>query len=853
MRESQVENRFTRIALDLQEAISVGLAPSDATEQAEREARRVAPAEGKGVPVSTATTPYPKARAAQGRAPMAPEPVRWQRAHHALIASPSRDEILSRWGLTRAEAKAAELGLEDGALAIPFFAPGGQTLLGVKLRNLAATHEDKNRFCWAGHGKSPTLYTPPGALDGDEVWLAEGPLKALALSRIIGRPVAALASGAKVGIPTDGRALLDRKRVVYVGDPDAEGRLVPQLLARQLGGVVTGLRTTAFPPDGVADINDALVAAVKEGDQGLATLREQVLAGIEKAEDLTGAEADREESEDGPEEACEQRPTQADLLLQIAGRAILFHDEQEEGCAVFPVRGCLATARTGDRLFRRWLLHQFYNKTGRAPNAEAVTRALKTIEARAVFEGETVCLGLRVTTRDGAFYYDLADETWSAIQITPRGWRLVPSARLFRRGANTAPQVRPVAGGDVGAVLDFVSLKNEDDRMLFIIYLIGCLIPDIPHTIPVISGPQGATKSTHCRVIRRLVDPAVEELLSLPNDHNELALLLAKNYVSAFDNLDGLQPWQSDLLSRAATGGGITKRTLYTDEGETILRFRRCVVLNGINAAATRPDLLDRSLPFTLERVPPERRREEREFWQVFEAARPRIFGGMLDTLSKTMGIYPDVVLRGLPRMADWCRWGYAIAEALGLGGETFLSVYSRAIGQSNEAALQAHPVGAAVTFLMQCQSEWSGTPAELLGALDLVAVEHRIDTKARSWPKGAHILSRRLAEVGSNLQDAGIVVETGRGDSRVVTIRKVPERSVGSDGATGSRGKRDHSAVATPDATESGHASSDGGRNGGSDGPITSREKTVSSGSARSSDATDATFPPLSGDAVEV
>jgi hypothetical protein len=805
------------------------------------------------VPVSTPTTGYPKVRAGKGRAPMASDPVRWQRAHHALIASPSRDEILSRWGLTRAEAEAAQLGLEDGALAIPFFAPGGNTLLGVKLRKLAGAHEDQDRFRWAEPGRAPALYTPPGALDGDEVWLAEGPLKALALSRIIGRPAAALANGAHVGVPVDGRALLQEKRICYVGDPDAEGRLVPYLLARQLGGMVTGLRTTAFPPDGVADINDALVAAVKEGDQGLATLREQVLAGIEKAEDLTGAEANKEKSKDGPEEKREQKPTQADGLLKIAGKGTLFRDEQEEGCATFPVGGCLATARIRDRLFRRWLLHQFYNKTGRAPNAEAVTSALRTIEARAVFEGETVCLGLRVTGRDGAFYYDLADETWSAIQITPRGWRPVSSAGLFRRGANTAPQVRPVAGGNVSAVLDFVNLKNEDDRMLFLIYLIGCLIPDIPHTIPVISGPQGATKSTTCRVIRRLVDPAVEELLSLPNVHNELALLLAKNYVSAFDNLDGLQPWQSDLLSRAATGGGITKRTLYTDEGETILRFRRCVVLNGINPAATRPDLLDRSLPFTLERVPPERRREEREFWQVFEAARPRIFGGMLDTLSETMGLYPDVALRGLPRMADWCRWGYAIAEALGLGGETFLSVYSQAIGQSNEAALQAHPVGAAVSFLMQGQSEWSGTPAALLDALDRVAVEHRIDTKARSWPKAAHILSRRLAEVRSNLHDAGIVVETGRGDSRVVTIRKVPESSVGSDGATGSQDQREHSVVATPDATESGHASSDGGRDGSSDGPATPREKTVSSESARSSDATDATFPPLSGDTVEV
>ncbi|MDR9787650.1 MAG: hypothetical protein RJR37_10485 [Peptococcaceae bacterium MAG4] len=58
------------------------------------------------------------------------------------------------------------------------------------------------------------------------------------------------------------------------------------------------------------------------------------------------------------------------------------------------------------------------------------------------------------------------------------------------------------------------------------------------------------------------------------------------NYAPCFDNLDGLSPWQSDMLCQAATGGGISKRELYTDMEEVILSFLRCPMLNGINLVA---------------------------------------------------------------------------------------------------------------------------------------------------------------------------------------------------------------------------------------------------------------------------
>jgi hypothetical protein len=155
-------------------------------------------------------------------------------------------------------------------------------------------------------------------------------------------------------------------------------------------------------------------------------------------------------------------------------------------------------------------------------------------------------------------------------------------------------------------------------------------------------------------------------LLSLPNDQNELALLLARNYMPVFDNLDGLRPWQSDMLCKACTGAGISKRKLYTDEEEVILKFWRCVVLNGIYPGATKSDILDRVLPLHLTRLTKAQYRTKQDFWTGFEAARPRILGAMFDVLAQAMRLYSTVRLSALPRMAISARGGMPWRKRLG-------------------------------------------------------------------------------------------------------------------------------------------------------------------------------------------
>ena len=68
-----------------------------------------------------------------------------------------------------------------------------------------------------------------------------------------------------------------------------------------------------------------------------------------------------------------------------------------------------------------------------------------------------------------------------------------------------------------------------------------------------------------------------------------------------------------------------------------IFAFRRCILLNGINAVASKADLVDRSLSLECQAIPENRRQPERAFWEHFGGAKPRILGGMFNALSRAM------------------------------------------------------------------------------------------------------------------------------------------------------------------------------------------------------------------------
>jgi hypothetical protein len=254
-------------------------------------------------------------------------------------------------------------------------------------------------------------------------------------------------------------------------------------------------------------------------------------------------------------------------------------------------------------------------------------------------------------------------------------------------------------------------------------------------------------------------------------------MIAAKNaWVIALDNLSFLPAWLSDASCRLATGGGFGTRELYTNDEEQLFDSMRPVILTGITAVASRPDLLDRSILLELPSIPKEIRKTEEELYSAVELVLPGILGALLDAVARALNNLPTVKLPSLPRMADFAKWVTAAEPALGWAPGTFLSAYQESQDEANDVALDAYAIIEPLRHLMEAQKQWEGKPSDLLARLGELAGEKV--TRAKDWPKGANTLSGHLKRLAPNLRKVGIDVtfgSSGRGKAkgRRITIER--------------------------------------------------------------------------------
>lgn len=454
--------------------------------------------------------------------------------------------------------------------------------------------------------------------------------------------------------------------------------------------------------------------------------------------------------------------TQAQTILRKAESAKLFCDKHGEAFVEFDVNEHCEVCRVKDRRFKQWLTASYYDEKGKPPSSEAVAQAIGYLEAKAAFQDCEKEVALRVGQANGRIYYDLCDRKWRAVKVTKKGYTICKPGRVaFQRTKNMGSQVEPEEGGTLDLILKYINIADPEEQVLFLCYLVTCLVPGIPHAIAIFSGQQGSAKTTALRVIKAVVDPSMLSVLSMPKALDDLALHLSKSWMPAFDNLSTISGEQSNLLCQAVTGGGMSRRSLYQNDEETIFEVKRCPVFSGINVVATQPDLLDRCVIFELTRLGKTERRPEKEFWEAFERDRPLIVGALFDTLSKAMAIHPTLSLKRLERMADMTVWGYAAAKALGFGGNRFLRAYRANLERGTRQAIENSPVAMAMLAMMENREGWSGSMTDLHCQLGKCAEQNNINTKNHKWPKSAAILSRRLKEVEANLAQVGIQYHT--------------------------------------------------------------------------------------------
>ena len=452
----------------------------------------------------------------------------------------------------------------------------------------------------------------------------------------------------------------------------------------------------------------------------------------------------------------------AEILVAIAQLATLFRDaDGDTAFATFDVNGHRETWPVRSKSFRRWLVGKFYGVEGKPPGGQAVADALGVIEARAQFSSPVAPVHVRVAGDDECIYVDLADELWRAVKVTADGWRVVADAPVeFRRARGMLALPEPKSGGSLRELRALINITSEDEWTLLVAWLVAALRPIGPYPVFSLFGEHGTAKTTTQELLRALVDPNVAMLRAAPGDVRDVMIAATNGWVVALDNLSDLDDWLSDCLCRLATGGGFSTRELYSDNAETIFSAQRPTMLNGIESVVSRGDLLDRAIIVDLPRVPDNQRRQRRELWSAFEAARPRILGALLDGVSAALRVHRDIRLASLPRMADFAVWAYAAASApaLTISREQFLKAYDANRSTAHEVALEASVIASAVRALADKSETWSGTAAELLEALNKEADE--ATKRLKTWPAAPRRLAGGLRRAAPHLRAVGVAIE---------------------------------------------------------------------------------------------
>ncbi|WP_288048256.1 hypothetical protein [Acidiphilium sp.] len=525
------------------------------------------------------------------------------------------------------------------------------------------------------------------------------------------------------------------------------------------------------------DVLERLAALKKDDRSAFEALRSRLKKAGCRVTALDEAMAD--ESGDGG-----RSPSQADILIELAAAADLFHSPDGTGFADIDINGHRETWPIRAKGFRRWLARRFFEATEGAPSSEALQSALNVIEAKAHFDGPERIVHVRVGGLDGRLYLDLGDEAWRAVEIDTTGWRVIDNPPVrFRRAAGMQPLPMPAPGGSVDRLRSFLNVQSDADFVLVVAWTLAVLRNRGPYPVIVLSGEQGSAKSTFSAILRALLDPNTAPLRALPREDRDLFIAASNGHVLAFDNVSGLPAWISDTLCRLATGGGFAVRQLYTDHDEVLFDAARPVILNGIEDIVTRPDLADRAVFLTLEPIPEERRRPEAELWAAFNAERPRILGVLLDAVVVGLRRLPETRLEKLPRMADFALWATACETALWCAG-TFWAAYCGNRDDAVEGVIDADPIAAAVRAIMLTRTVWTGTASDLLGALARVAGE-RV-AKSKTWPDSARALAGRLRRAATFLRKIGIEIgfgREGRARTRTIHISTIPGQSKPEDG----------------------------------------------------------------------
>lgn len=579
----------------------------------------------------------------------------------------------------------------------------------------------------------------------DPIWIVEGEWCADALTEL---GLLVLTSGSADSPSKIDWTCVSGKKIIIWPDNDTAGQRFTEAVCKELHSLNCELWQVNIDLLNLPAKGDAVDWRQMHPEATIAEIATLPLINLSVFSSTT-EETNNNEKETG------KRENQASVIVSFVVEQVeLFHDQNSMVYAQDNVTK--ETRRLDSRQFKDWLVSNYYEQTGRAPRDQSVREALNTLTGIARFKGTCQDVHIRVGKYEDAYYIDLGIPQNSDVVCVKRGqWQVLTASPIkFLRPESMRPLSRPITGGDFNELWSLINIP-ENEQPLIIAWLIESLRPDTPFPVLELIGEQGSAKSTTQTLLRRLIDPNACDLRSAPKNVEDIFVTAAIGWLVSYENISHLTSQIQDALCILATGGGFAKRKLYTDADESIIIVKRPTVLNGINAAITAQDLIDRTI--SIETPVITRRIEMNEIWRIYEEKHHILFGALLDIFAKSLdrSSMINLPIENCPRLIEFTRIGMAIADSMGLDQSSFLETFNTSRHESVARTIDASPVASAlIEWFERRERNSTQLPIKTL----LAQLEGFKPNNSDNWPRSAKGLGDALRRAAPALRQMGIL-----------------------------------------------------------------------------------------------
>jgi hypothetical protein len=300
--------------------------------------------------------------------------------------------------------------------------------------------------------------------------------------------------------------------------------------------------------------------------------------------------------------------------------------------------------------------------------------------------------------------------------------------------------------------LGLSGITPDQQRKAYIIWMFAIAFPDLMPTKPIllIEGAYGSGKTSVCTLLQLVLMGVENSMILQRNKEDDFGVLLLRSPIALFDNTDSYIEWVPDAIAAYTTLGNWTKRKLFTDDENMVIKPHAFIAVSSRNPASfRREDVADRCVILRLDR------RKTFESWYDLRAQlladRPQLLGEYLYYVGQIVTELRE--MRGRPRqaepyrMADFAAFGRVVGRVLGWANEDVDKLMQALQGERDAFANEEDPLIDLLRRWTDYKPKHGPQPiGRLLNAFELHReLEHFAQIHSITWKDSPRTLVQKL------------------------------------------------------------------------------------------------------------